>query len=226
MTGPAGRPARGPLVALALAALAATAALTVVAFARDNGSSARDVAGGGDRGRFRAGPLVPELRRRPAPAFRLRDARGGSLSSRELRGRPYVLTFLYTDCPDVCPLIGQELRRALELLGDRAANVAVAGVSVDPEGDTREAARLWLRRLRLPGNVHYLIGSEDELRPVWSAYFAAPQQRGVEQSLHTASIWLVDARGRWRAKFSGGVPVPPADIAHDLEVLLREQFPE
>ena len=83
--------------------------------------------------------------------------------------------------------------------------------------------RLWLRRLRLPRNFHYLIGTEPALRPVWRAYFAAPQKRGVEESLHTASIWLVDRRGRWRAKFSGGVPVPPKDIAYDLALLLRER---
>ena len=69
---------------------------------------------------------------------------------------------------------------------------------------------------------HYLIGSAEELRPVWDGYFAAPQAPGVEESLHTASIWLIDASGRWRTKFSGGVPVPPADIAHDLGVLLDE----
>ena len=116
----------------------------------------------------------------------------------------------------------EELRQALELLGGRADELAVAAVSVDPEGDTPEVVRLWLERLRLPRNFHYLIGAEEELRPVWDAYFAAPQERGVKESLHTASIWLVDRRGRWRAKFSGGVPVPPRDIAHDLRVLLRE----
>ena len=76
--------------------------------------------------------------------------------------------------------------------------------------------------MRMPHNFHYLIGSADELRPVWNAYFAAPQAPGAEDSLHTASIWLIDARGRWRTKFSGGVPVPPAGIAHDLRVLVAE----
>jgi protein SCO1/2 len=132
------------------------------------------------------------------------------------------VTFLYTDCPDVCPLIGQELGRALGLLGERADDVAVAAISVDPDGDTPEAVRAWLRRLRLPANFHYLVGSARNLRPVWESHFAAPQKRGLEESLHTASIWLVDRRGRWRAKFSGGIPVPPKDIAHDLGVLLQE----
>jgi protein SCO1 len=144
------------------------------------------------------------------------------VNTRELRGRPYTVTFLYTSCPDVCPLIGQELGEALGRLGRASGKVAVVAVSVDPKGDTAEAARSWLRRHRLPSNFHYGIGSERELRPVWKAHFVAPQAPGSAESLHTASIWLVDARGRWRTKFSGGAPVPPGDIAHDLRLLLRE----
>jgi protein SCO1/2 len=216
------RPARGPLIALLIAALAATVALTVLAAgAEDAGKD--DTASSSLQGEpFRGNPLPPELAGRPAPQFRLRDARGGWLRSSDLRGRPYTLTFLYTNCPDVCPLIGQELRQALELLGRQADRVEVAAVSVDPEGDTAEAVQTWLRRMRLPANFHYLIGAEGQLRPLWKAYFAAPQQPDADQSLHTASIWLIDARGRWRTKFSGGAPVAPADLAHDLRVLLRE----
>ena len=60
---------------------------------------------------FRGGQLPRELERRAAPRFRLRDARGGVVDSDALRGRPYVLTFLFTDCRDVCPLIGSETPR-------------------------------------------------------------------------------------------------------------------
>ncbi|MCA1678759.1 MAG: SCO family protein, partial [Actinobacteria bacterium] len=144
---------------------------------------------------------------------------------RLLRGRPYVVTFLFTDCPDVCPLIAQELRQALRMLGPRAGRVAVAAISVDPTGDTPEAVTRWHDRLRLPRNFHYLIGPEAKLKPVWRSYFVGPQRTGVRQSLHTASIWLIDARGRWRTKFSGGAPVAPRDIAHDLRVLVRENEP-
>ena len=217
-----GRRLSGSLLALLLAAMAATVLLVVVALAQD-GRDSQNVSSESAAGPFRAGRLPDGVRGHPAPRFRLRDVRGGWLSTEELRGRPYALTFLYTDCPDVCPLIGQELGRALELLGGQASEVAVAAVSVDPEGDTREAVQLWLRRLGLPGNFHYLRGTESELAPIWESYFAAPQQRGVKESLHTASIWLIDRRGRWRAKFSAGVPVAPKDIAHDLRILLRER---
>ena len=74
----------------------------------------------------------------------------------------------------------------------------------------------------MPANFHYLIGSDAQLQPVWRSHYAAPQPRDNANSAHTASIWLIDRQGRWRTKFSGGIPVAPADIAHDLRLLLDE----
>jgi protein SCO1 len=220
---PHDRPSRAPLVALVVVAVAATAVLGVVATGRggdEKRSPGQALAGSAV---FRGGQLPRGIYRRPAPRVRLRDVRGGSLDTRDLRGRPYALTFLYVNCPDVCPLIGDEIARALELLGSRARDVAAVAVSVDPKGDAPEAVRAWIRGHRLPGNFHYLIGSERQLRPVWDAYYAAPQIPGRPESTHSASIWLVDAAGRWRTKFSAGIPVAPNDLAHDFRVLLRER---
>jgi protein SCO1/2 len=171
------------------------------------------------------GSVLPEqLTSRPVAPFRLRDARGGTLDTRDLIGRPVAVTFLFTRCPDVCPIIGQDLRAALEALGAASREVTVLAVSVDPRGDTPAAARRWLDRQRLPRNVRYLIGSRAALQPVWSRFYAAPQVPDrPETSTHTASVWLLDAAGRMRTKYSAGIPIPPADVAHDLRVLLDER---
>lgn len=176
----------------------------------------------GDRSPFRGGTLPAGVAGAPAPRFSLPAARGGRLDTERLKGRPYVVTFLYVNCDDVCPLIAIELKQALEQLGTRADDVTVLAVSADPEGDTQPAVRRWLEKLRLPDNFRYLIGTPKQLQPVWRSHYAAPQPRGNPNSAHSASIWLVDRQGRWRTKFSGGVPVPPADIAHDLRLLLDE----
>jgi protein SCO1/2 len=211
---------RRGLIGLLLVAVLSLAGLAVLGReSRDDDSAP---IAGNRSGPFRGGQLPSELTRKQAPAFRLADARGGIVDSGALRGRPYLLTFLYTDCRDVCPLIGREIGAALRLLGANASRVAAVAVSVDPDGDTPSAVRSWLRRQRLPGNFHYLIGRRDRLEPVWRAYFAAPQPLGVKESRHTASIWVIDAAGRLRTKFSGGIPVRPRDLAHDLRVLLRE----
>lgn len=207
---------------IALLALVVASLIALAAVARDRQRDEPAPVVERQEGPFRAGPLPAALDRKPAPGFRLADARGGTFDSRSLRGRPYLLTFLFTDCRDVCPLIGREIGEALRQLRSRAREVAAVAITVDPEGDTRPAVRAWLRNHRLPANFHYLVGSRRRLTPVWRAYFAAPQPRGTDESRHTASIWAIDATGRLRAKFSGGVPVSPSDIAHDLRLLVRE----
>ncbi len=220
---------RRPLLVGFTALLIAWAgALAYVALQRFNGpkASTSDQVGQSEpnAGPFRGSKLPDAVVGRPAPHFRLSDARGQTVDTRRLAGRPYLVTFLYTNCPpgDTCPTIAAELRQALERLGPRARDLTVLAVSVEPEGDTPAAARRWLRRYRLPDNFRFLVGSEQQLEPVWDSYYAAKQDPDDEASRHTSNMWLVDARGRWRTKFSAGVPVPPADIAHDLGVLLDE----
>lgn len=174
------------------------------------------------QGPFRGGGLPDGIDGAPAPQFALDDARGGRLNTASLKGRPYLVTFLYTDCKDVCPLIGHEIKQALAQLGDRRREVTAVVITADPHADTPAAVRAWLDKHSMPDNFRYLLGSRRELAPVWKAHYAAPQPHDKAESAHSASIWLVDRKGRWRSKFSGGMPVPPADIAHDLRILLDE----
>jgi protein SCO1/2 len=201
--------------AFTAALLAATVALGLYAAER-RAQAPRVMTGAQQEG------LPAGLDRRAAPRIRLEDARGGTLDTAALRGRPYVVTFLYVKCPDVCPLISQDLKAALRQLGTDGRRVAVVAVSVDPRGDTRRAVRAFLRRQRLPSNFHYGIGSERELRRVWKAYYAAPQRPGRPESAHSAAVWLVDAGGRWRAHIAAGTSVDPAEVARRLRALLSE----
>lgn len=187
-------------------------------------SEAAPVAIVGERpGPFRGGPLPEGVDRAPAPRFRLADARGGTVDTNALKGRPYLVTFLYTDCQDVCPLIAHEVKQALEQLGPRGREVTAVAVTADPAADTPAAVRAWLDEQGMPANFRYALGTPRQLAPVWKAHYAAPQPHDKSASAHSASIWLVDRQGRWRSKFSGGVPVAPADIAHDLKILLDER---
>lgn len=179
---------------------------------------------GDDGPRFRSGGSLPgEIAGSKAPRIRLIDARGGVTDTDGLRGRPYLVTFLFTSCRDVCPLIAQEIRQALRLLGRQGRELTALAVTVDPEGDTPAAVRAWLEERRLPANFRYLIGTRAKLRPVWNSYFVGPQPEGETESRHTANVWLVDRAGRRRTKFSGGTSIDPADLAHDLRVLLAEE---
>lgn len=201
----------------AVAALLAVASIALGGCGA-SGGSATTAAGGG---RFAvAEPLPPGLAGRAAPRIRLADARGGTFDTRSLAGQPYLVTFLYANCPDVCPLIGAQLRDTLAQLGDDGRRVGVVAVSVDPRGDTPASVRSWLARQREPRRFHYLLGTQRELAPVWRAWYAAPQIPGDPESAHTAIVWIVDAKGRLTAKVPAGRPFDVRGLARDMRTLL------
>ena len=202
------------LVALSLILAAGTAGLVLA-------GSRGGIAATGAPG-LRAGALPERLDGAPAPRIRLPDARGRTFDSRALAGRPHLVTFLYTSCPDVCPLIGDEIAEALRRLGPRRERVAAVAVSVDPRGDTPEAARRWLTLHRLPAQMHYLVGTREQLASVWRDWYQLPAgQRRLDRETHAAAVWLVDARGRLRGRWPAGAPIDPGALAHDLSALSR-----
>ena len=183
-------------------------------------------AGGHDEPRrapgLRADLLPGDLDGSRAPRIVLRDARGGRVDSARLARRPYLVTFLYTHCTDVCPIIGSELADAFTRLGPAASKTAVLAVSVDPRGDTPRLARRWTAEHGLPSEFHYLLGTRRELASVWRDWYVAQGGRSLDPATHDASVWLVDARGRLRGRWSGGEPIAPADLAHDVRALIAE----
>jgi protein SCO1/2 len=197
-----------PLVLIAVALLSGSLAAGILIAALRKPKPAAAAPG------LKADVLPGGLGGSPAPAFRLPDARGGTVDTRALRGRPYALTFLYTHCPDVCPTLAADLRDAQA----KQPFTAIA-VSVDPRGDTRTAVRGFAARLGLGPRFRYAVGTRKALSPVWRAYFASPQIGDPRTSSHTAAVWLVDARGRLRGMYPGGAPVRAADVAHDMRAL-------
>jgi protein SCO1 len=204
------RPWAAAAVAALLVAALAAGILLYGLHARGGAAADRRPAAG-----LRADALPGGLAGSAAPRIRLTDGRGGTIDTRSLRGRPYAVTFLYTHCPDVCPTIAQDLSEAMA----EAPGAAVVAVSVDPRGDTATAVRGFARVHRLPRGFHYAIGDRRALAPVWRAFFVSSQIGDPRTSTHTASVWLVDARGRLRGMYPGGAPIAPADVAHDLRAL-------
>ena len=116
---------------------------------------------------------------------------------RSLRGKPVVVTFLYTHCEDTCPVQAQTVRGALDQLGHDVPAIAVA---VDPPRDTEASARAFLSEQRALGRIDFLLGTRAELKPVWDGFHIAPQKAKSE---HQARFTLVDARGYQRVGFPG-----------------------
>jgi protein SCO1/2 len=109
--------------------------------------------------------------REPAFDFTLRDQDGRPARLADARGQVIAMTFIYTSCRDLCPAEGQDVKTALDMVGDGAVAYIV---SADPDGDTPRRAREWLERRGLDERGRYLLGSRDELRPIWRHYGIAP----------------------------------------------------
>ena len=135
------------------------------------------------------------------------------------RGRYVLVTFLYTRCPDVCPLIAENLNRALTTLGRSAGDVRVLAVSVDPKGDTPSAVRAYSKRMHLVSQFRYLIGTRAELRPTWAAWNVLSVRQSARVVDHVAYTALVDRAGKERVLY--GADVHAKDVVHDLRVLMR-----
>jgi protein SCO1/2 len=110
--------------------------------------------------------------REQARDFRLTDQNGKRLSLSDARGDVVVMTWIYATCWDLCPAEAAEIVQAMDRVGD---GVTFYIVSVDPVGDVRPRVRKWLAvRNLLDRPVHYLMGSREELAPVWEAYGIVP----------------------------------------------------
>jgi protein SCO1/2 len=157
----------------------------------------------------------------PAPGFALRDQSGRVVRLSAERGRFVIVTFLYTNCPDVCPLIASNLNTALRELGPRRREVRVLAVSVDPKGDTPTAVRAYARAHRLVPQFRYLIGTAAELRRVWARYDVLAVARKPDLVDHVAYTVLVDREGKRRVVY--GSEVKARQVLHDLRVLLKEE---
>ncbi|MFL5955529.1 MAG: SCO family protein [Gaiellaceae bacterium] len=166
-------------------------------------------------GGLSGGVLSPPRRAQP---IALHDASGRRYTLAGQRGRWTLVTFLYTHCPDVCPLIASNLNSALRVLGPKA-NVSVLGVSVDPKGDTPAAVRAYAHRMHLEPSFHYLVGTPTELRRVWAAWHVLAVRRKPELVDHVAYTALVDPVGMQRVLYGSGVHAE--QVVHDLRLLKR-----
>jgi protein SCO1 len=152
-----------------------------------------------------------------APDFSLPDQAGRQVSLASQRGHYVIVTFLYTHCPDVCPVIAGNLNVALKSPVARRAGLRVLAVSVDPERDTRVAAGRYVRERGLLPSFRYLTGARAQLRRVWKAFRIAVLAGPKGTVTHTAVELLIDPRGR--ELLSYGSDVRAAWVVHDLRLL-------
>jgi protein SCO1/2 len=146
---------------------------------------------------------------------------GKTVSPASFHGKVTLVFFGFTQCPDVCPTALAELAQVMKLLGERAAQVQVLMISVDPERDTPEVLKAYISGFdaRFIG----LTGSAEQIKAAagsFKAYYAkAPGPKGTYSMDHSSSFYLFDKKGEARAMLNSTIGAPA--VAHDIEALLR-----
>jgi len=216
---PDGDPPGRKLLLPALVMLVIIAGLTVLVA---GGSSKPQLPGGATTTRTAAfeGSLVSPAQPAP-PLSTLRNYQGQPVNLASYRGKAVFVTFLYTHCPDVCPLIASQLHNALSELGARASRVQLIAVSgIDPRGDKPASVATFLHAHQVAGQMQYLIGSAGELARVWSAWHVGSLQDAGNPQLvsHSALIYGVSASGKLTTIYPANFD--PSQIVHDVSPLL------
>ncbi|CAG0995931.1 SCO1 protein [Anaerolineae bacterium] len=146
----------------------------------------------------------------------------GEFRFSDLRGKLVLIYFGYMTCPDVCPTSGAHLKRVYEEI-NRPDDLAVVFVTVDPERDTLDRLRPYIKLFN--EDFVALRGEGDALQEVFTQFGVVAIRRQVGESAlsylmdHTASIFLVNQEGLLISQFIFGLGAD--DILHDVELLLE-----
>jgi protein SCO1/2 len=152
--------------------------------------------------------------------FQLTDQAGQTVTDQNLKGKPTLIFFGFTHCPDVCPTSLFEISEVLKAMGKDADRVNALFVSVDPERDTAAAMKDYLSSF--DPHLKGLTGNPESVAKVLSAYRVyskkVPLKDGDYTMDHTALIYLMDSDGRFVSPFN--LKRTPAEAATDLKKYL------
>ena len=136
--------------------------------------------------------------------FQLTDQHGKAVTDKNLKGKPTLIFFGYTHCPDVCPTSLFEISEVLRAMGKDADKVNAVFISVDPERDTPATMKDYLSSF--DPHLEGLSGDPAETAKVITSYRVyakkVPTKDGDYTMDHTALIYLMDRDGRFVSPFN------------------------
>ena len=149
--------------------------------------------------------------------FQLTDQGGQTVTEKSLQGRPTLIFFGFTHCPDVCPTSLFEMSEVLRAMGPDADRVNAYFISVDPERDTPQAMKDYLSSF--DPHLVGLTGDPEVMAKVTSEYRVyarkVPLKDGDYTMDHTALVYLMDRDGRFVAPFN--LKRTPEEAASELK---------
>jgi protein SCO1 len=148
--------------------------------------------------------------------FQLQDQNGKRVTDADMKGKPFLVFFGYTHCPDVCPTTLFDMSQLLKELGPDADRTEALFITVDPERDTQPVMKDYLSNF--DPHLRGLTGDRAAVDGAIKAYRVyakkVPLEHGDYTMDHTALVYLMDRNGRFVAPFD--MSRKPAVEAADL----------
>lgn len=155
--------------------------------------------------------------------FTLITGNNQKINLQDFKGKLILLNFGYTFCPDICPMILDNLKQVTKKLGPDANKVQTLFITFDPERDTPEVVQTYVEAF--DESFIGLTGSPEQIAAVakqYGAQYFVQEVEGVEGYFlaHTDYIYLYDDKQRIRAFYKGATPVN--EILKNVQQLLKE----
>lgn len=151
--------------------------------------------------------FAPPEKARPSAVggpFDLIDQDGRTVTEKDFLGKPLLVFFGFTHCPDICPTTLFEVSEVFNRLGPDAEKASAIFVTVDPERDTPEKLKLYLSSFH--PRISALSGSQAQIEAIKKAYFVyakrVPLDGGGYTMDHTSVVYLMDKQGKFVAPFN------------------------
>lgn len=136
--------------------------------------------------------------------FQLTDQTGRAVTEADFKGKPFLVFFGFTHCPDICPTALFEMSETFRRLGPDAEKISALFISVDPARDTPEKLKEYLQSFH--PRITALTGTPEQVAAVTKAYKAyykkVPLDGGDYTVDHSAIVYLMDRYGRFVAPFN------------------------
>ena len=149
-------------------------------------------------------------------AFTLVDQNGRTVTERTFLGKPHLVFFGFTHCPDVCPTKLFEISEVLRATGDKGRDLRALFVTVDPERDTPEVLKSYLGSFddRIVGLTGDRVAIDAAVKAFRAYARKVPLKDGDYTMEHTALVYLMDKDGRFVGAFN--LDRSPGQAAQEL----------
>ncbi len=152
------------------------------------------------------------------PAFKLLDQDGHDFTDAQLRGKPFVASFVFTHCAGPCPMMFGKMAAMQKTVPN--PNIKLVTFTVDPDRDTPEVLKKKAKELGADeGRWSFLTGDKDSVHKLLKGMLMPTPGPDDDALMHTTQFYLFDAAGQCRGRYISTVDDQMQQLTKDAEKL-------